>query len=141
MTTAISKAAQGLARWHECIASQDMTKLNDLLADEVRFHSPFIWKPKEGKTAATMILTNVAQVFSDFTYHREMTDGTTWTLEFSARIGDLSLKGVDIIRFNDEGKIEDFEVLIRPANALQALGAEMGRRLAAHLGQPNSSSS
>lgn len=130
MTQSATKAVQGLACWHECVASKDMTKLNDLLAENVRFHSPFVWKPKEGKAAAIMILSNVAQVFADFTYHREMTDGTTWTLEFSARIGEFSLKGVDIIRFNDEGRIEDFEVMIRPANALQALGTEMGRRLA-----------
>jgi hypothetical protein len=54
-------------------------------------------------------------------------------LEFSAAVGDKSLKGIDMIRFDEEGKIVDFEVMIRPFNALQALGAEMGARLAASL--------
>ena len=54
-------------------------------------------------------------------------------LEFSAKVGDKSLKGIDMIRFDETGKIVDFEVMIRPFNALQALGAEMGARLAAYL--------
>jgi hypothetical protein len=131
MTQPSAQINQALARWHQCVADKDMNALREILTDDIRFHSPFLWKPKEGKDAAMMILSNVAQVFEDFTYHREMTDGTTWTLEFSARVGELTLKGVDIIRFNEDGKIADFEVMIRPANALQALGAEMGRRLAA----------
>jgi hypothetical protein len=52
-------------------------------------------------------------------------------LEFEARIGELSMRGIDLIETNEQGKIVDFEVMIRPANALQVLGAEMGRRLAA----------
>jgi hypothetical protein len=51
-------------------------------------------------------------------------------LEFSARVGDLSLKGIDLIRFNDKERIQEFEVFIRPANGLQALGEEMKKRLA-----------
>lgn len=78
---------------------------------------------------ALVILQTVAGVFEDFTYHRVMTDGQSWTLEFSARIGEKALKGVDIVRMDDEGMIVEFEVMIRPANALEALGAEMGRRL------------
>ncbi|HWQ36017.1 MAG TPA: nuclear transport factor 2 family protein [Blastocatellia bacterium] len=131
MTQASPAITAALTRWHQCVTDRDMNTLREILADDIRFHSPFLWKPKEGTDAALMILSNVVQVFEDFKYHREMTDGTTWTLEFSARVGDLALKGVDIIRFNEEGKIADFEVMIRPANALQALGAEMGRRLAA----------
>ncbi|MNP87064.1 hypothetical protein D3C76_1877120 [compost metagenome] len=54
-------------------------------------------------------------------------------LEFSARVGAKQLKGIDMIRFNEEGKIVEFEVMVRPMSALQALGDEMGRRLAAYL--------
>jgi hypothetical protein len=81
------------------------------------------------------ILTTVLQVFEDFTYHREMATpgGLDVALEFSARVGDRQLKGIDLIRFNDKGKIVDFEVMVRPMSGLQALGAEMGRRLAPYL--------
>jgi hypothetical protein len=54
-------------------------------------------------------------------------------LEFSARVGDKQLKGIDMIRFDEQGKIVDFEVMVRPLSGLQALGEEMGRRLGAYL--------
>ncbi|MNR40754.1 hypothetical protein D3C85_1590750 [compost metagenome] len=54
-------------------------------------------------------------------------------LEFSARVDGRELKGIDMIRFDEQGKIVDFEVMVRPMSGLQALGAEMGRRLGAYL--------
>lgn len=75
------------------------------------------------------ILTTVATVFEDFRYVREILDAQNFALEFEARVGELTLRGVDLIQIGDDGKIVDFEVMIRPANALQALGTEMGRRL------------
>lgn len=108
-----------------------MTTLDQILADNVVFRSPFLWKPKAGKELITIVLSAASQVFEDFTYHREMTDGSSWTLEFSARVGEMSLKGVDLIRFNDEGKIEEFEVMVRPAKGLQALAEAMARQMAA----------
>ena len=80
--------------------------------------------------AAFIILSTVIEVFEDFTYHREWLMGDEWALEFSARIGDKQLKGVDLVTFDESGKIVRFEVLIRPLNGLQALGMEMGQRLA-----------
>lgn len=127
--------AASLAVWHECVATGDMNRLDEILADDVRFHSPVVWKPKDGKPIVKTILATAASVFENFAYHREMTDGTTWTLEFSATIGDRSLKGVDIIRFNEDGKIVEFEVMVRPGTGLEALGNEMGRRLAALFGK------
>lgn len=119
-----------LSRWHQFVVTQDAEILEEILADEVRFHSPFVWKPKEGKSMTRQILTTVATVFEDFRYVREITDERNFALEFEARIGELSLRGVDLIQIDAEGRIVDFEVMIRPANALQTLGAEMGKRLA-----------
>lgn len=120
---------QQLSLWHQFIETQDAKILDPLLAEKVRFHSPFVWKPKDGKMITTKILTTVTQVFKEFKYVRQILDGDNWALEFEAKIGDLTLRGVDLIQLNEEGKIVDFEVMIRPANALQALGLEMGRRL------------
>ena len=82
-----------------------------------------------------MILNTVFEVFEDFTYHRELAsaDGLNVILEFSARVGEKQLKGIDMIRFDEQGKIVDFEVMVRPLSGLQALGEEMGRRLGAYL--------
>jgi 2,4-dienoyl-CoA reductase (NADPH2) len=86
-------------------------------------------------TAVNLILTTVLQVFKDFTYHRTLVsdDGLNVVLEFSATVADKQLKGIDMIRFDEDGKIVDFEVMVRPMSGLQALGAEMGARLAAYL--------
>ncbi len=70
------------------------------------------------------------QVFEDFTYHRQWLNGDQWALEFSARVGELSLKGIDLMQFNEAGQIVNFEVMVRPLNGVQVLGAEMARRLA-----------
>lgn len=120
-----------LARWHECVVSGDRAALSELLAEEIIFRSPFLWKPKVGKELALIVLGAAAQVFENFTYQREMTDGVSWTLEFSARVGEFSLKGVDIVRFNAAGKIEELEVMVRPAKGLHALAEAMGRQMAA----------
>jgi hypothetical protein len=121
--------SEQLALWHEFVETQNAQILNELLADEVKFLSPFVWKPKDGKQITTIILKTVTTVFEEFRYVREILDGENWALEFEAKIGELTLRGVDLIKLNDDGKIVDFEVMVRPANALQALGMEMGKRL------------
>jgi hypothetical protein len=122
-----------LILWHRFVETRDAEILGELLAENVRFHSPFVWKPKDGKAITTLIFMTVTQVFQDFRYVREILQDNNWALEFEARIGELTLRGVDLIQLGDDGKIIDFEVMVRPANALQALGAEMGRRLEAKL--------
>ena len=119
-----------LTLWHDIVASKDTSRLGNLLADDILFYSPVFWQPKQGKMAAFIILSTVIEVFEDFVYRREWLMGNEWALEFSARIGDKQLKGLDLITFDESGKIVRFEVLIRPLNGLQALGMEMGQRLA-----------
>lgn len=118
-----------LARWHEFVATQNAEILDEILAPDVKFHSPFVWKPKDGKAMTIRILTTVVQVFEDFRYVREIINDENCALEFEAKVGELTLRGVDLIQIDAGGKIIDFEVMVRPANALQALGMEMGRRL------------
>ncbi len=124
-------AAETFRRWHEFIETRNVEILGEILAGDVNFHSPFVWKPKPGKTITTTILMAATATFQDFRYVREIVECNCWVLEFEARIGEFSLRGVDLIETNDAGKIVDFEVMIRPANALQMLGAEMNRRLSA----------
>jgi len=127
--------AHSLALWHEMVSQRDLTRLPTILADQAVFRSPMAFKPYAGAAAVQLILENVMQVFADFEYHRQFAtaDGASVVLEFSAKVGDKSLKGVDLIRFDEAGRIADFEVMIRPFNALQALGDEMGKRLAPYL--------
>ena len=124
-----SSRAEALERWHQFAASGDTSILPELLAADCVFHSPVLWKPKPGKDKAMMALTAASQVFENFAYHRQLTDGTSVVLEFSANVGAMSLKGIDLIRFNEDGTIADFEVMIRPAKGLQALAEAMTRQL------------
>lgn len=125
-------AAATLQRWHQFIAERDLSCLPELLHPEAVFRSPMAHTPYPGAAAVNLILNTVIQVFKDFTYHRELAsaDGLNVVLEFSAKVDDRELKGIDMIRFDEAGKIVDFEVMVRPMSGLQALGDEMGRRLA-----------
>lgn len=119
-----------ILRWHQFVETRNAEILHEILAENVQFHSPFVWKPKDGKAITTQILMTVTQVFQNFRYVREIGEANNFCLEFEATVGDLTLRGVDLIQLNEAGKIIDFEVMIRPANALQILGMEMGKRLA-----------
>ena len=127
-------AATSLERWHQFVAAKDLSTLPELLHPQAVFRSPMAHTPYPGAQAVNLILNTVLKVFEDFAYHRELAtaDGLSVVLEFSARVGGRDLKGIDMIRFDEAGKIVEFEVMIRPMSGLQALGEEMKRRLAAH---------
>lgn len=129
------QAAASLERWHQMIARKDFSGLPELLAPDIVFRSPMAHTPYPGAPAAAAILNTVLQVFGNFVYHRQLAtaDGLSVVLEFSAQVNDRDLKGIDMIRFDEAGKIVEFEVMIRPMSGLQALGEEMGRRLGAYL--------
>ena len=78
-----------ISLWHQFVETKNAEILQKLLANDVKFHSPFIWKPKIGKPMATALLTTVTEVFENFQYVREICDKNLACLEFSARIGDL----------------------------------------------------
>ncbi|MBV6826358.1 nuclear transport factor 2 family protein [Pseudomonas sp. PD9R] len=128
-------AAESLSQWHAMIRTGDLKALPELLDPQAVFRSPMAHTPYPGAPVVSMILNTVCQVFEDFTYHRELAsaDGLNVVLEFSAKVGEKQLKGIDMIRFNEQGKIVDFEVMVRPLSGLQALGEEMGKRLGAYL--------
>jgi hypothetical protein len=130
-----SQAAATLQRWHQFVAARDLSALPELLHPQAVFRSPMAHKPYPGAQAVNLILNTVLKVFEDFAYHRELAsaDGLNVVLEFSARVGERELKGIDMIRFDETGKIVEFEVMVRPMSGLQALGAEMAQRLAPFL--------
>ena len=131
----VATTKQSIQKWHHMLESRDMSILNDLLADDVVFRSPVAYSPYPGKQVVMFILTNVIQIFENFTYHREFytEDEQSVVLEFSANVGEKKLKGIDMIRFNEQGQIIDFEVMIRPKSGLEALAAQMGQRMEAFL--------
>ena len=125
---------QTLAGWHGFVASGNQDLLAPLLAEHIVFRSPFVQSPIPGREATLLVLTTVVQIFENFRYHREFVAGShDAALEFGANIGKWQLKGIDLIKFNAAGEMIEFEVMIRPIKALQALGDEMGNRIGPQL--------
>ena len=127
--------AQSLAHWHAMMAKKDMGELGDILHPKAVFRSPVAHTPYASAPVVQLFLTAASQVFEDFVYHRELAgaDGTSVVLEFSAKINGKALKGIDLIQFDAEGRIVDFEVMVRPMSGLQALADEMGKRMAPYM--------
>ena len=125
-------AAKTLATWHDLLARNAMEELDPLLSDSIVFRSPVAHTPYPGRAAIKLVLKTVNTVFKNFTYHRTFAtaDGLGVVLEFSAEVDGKALKGIDMLRFDQAGKIEEFEVMVRPMSGLQALGAAMGAKLA-----------
>ena len=135
LTQAKPAVAASLAAWHNMIATRDLSTLRNIVHPQAMFRSPMAFPPYKSADAVVLVLSTVIGVFENFEYHRELCtdDGLSVVLEFSANVGDKQLKGIDLIRFDEEGKILEFEVMIRPLNGLQALSQEMGKRLGQHL--------
>lgn len=125
----MSNQSPHLDRWHRIVFARDAQDLRAMLSEDVRFHSPYLSEPFTGRDATVRVLSAVSEVFQDFTYHRQVVAGQNWALEFSARVGEQALKGIDLIRVDDEGQIVEFEVFIRPHAGLRLLGAAMAQRL------------
>lgn len=113
--------------WHNMLDSNDMSKLDDLLADDAVFHSPVVHTPQAGKDLVKLYLMAASTVFLDgkFTYVREVMSGNDAVLEFQTELDGIHINGVDMIRCDDSGKIVDFKVMIRPLKAVNLLHAKM----------------
>jgi len=128
--------AESLERWHKMVAGGDLSALPSIVDADAVFRSPVANKPYASAQAVVLVLNTAYQVFENFAYHRQLAtdDGLSVVLEFSANVGDKQLKGIDFIRFNDAGRIVDFEVMVRPLSGLHALGEAMGARIGAQVG-------
>lgn len=119
-------ARRTLAEWHRFVETHDRGVLEALLAPGIVFRSPYVPTPMPGPQASLLVMTTVLRVFENFRYHRTFVAGPhDAALEFSANVGKLELKGVDLIKFDGDGRMIEFEVMIRPFKALQALGEQM----------------
>jgi hypothetical protein len=125
-----------LEGWHRFVASGDAAILRPLLAEDIVFRSPIVQSPIPGRPATLLVLSTVAQIFENFTYHRTfVADTHNAALEFAANVGKWQLKGIDLVKFNERGEMIEFEVMIRPIKGLQALAEEIGNRIGPQLMQ------
>jgi hypothetical protein len=122
-----------LAAWHHIVASRDMRALADLLDADAVFHSPVVHTPQRGRALVMAYLTAAGQVFFNpsFRYAREVHGTQDAVLEFEVEIDGIQVNGVDMIRWNDAGRIVDFKVMVRPLKAIQLIHAKMAAMLQA----------
>ena len=117
------------------VEAADLDRMTELLAEDVTFSSPAVFKPYQGREATAFILAAVMRMFEDFRYEREIGgDGDAdHALVFRARVRetDREVQGVDLLTTGPDGKVTDLTVMIRPLSALQAVVAEMAKQLEA----------
>jgi hypothetical protein len=118
----------------------DVAAAGEMLADDVVFRSPAVFEPYEGKPATLILLTAVSRVFQDFRYVRSFIeeDGRGLALVFEARIGARSIEGIDLLRLDEHGLVNDFRVMVRPHSALEALMKAMVPAIERVLAEQNS---
>jgi hypothetical protein len=119
------------ARFREAIERWDIEAVGELLAPEVVFHSPVTFHPFVGRETVTKLLGEVARVFEDFRYTDELEADGAHALIFRASVAGKEIEGIDLLRFDADGLIDDFTVMLRPLSGLLPFAQAMGERAAA----------
>jgi hypothetical protein len=114
--------------------AKDFSAADDLFVEGATFNSPVVFKPYEGREQIKVILAAVVQVLEDFRYEEQVETGDAAVLVFAARVGDREVQGVDILKFDDDDRIVELTVMVRPMSAMHALAERMKQMLEAAAG-------
>jgi len=122
-----------ITAWHQIVRSGDIDALEGLLADDVVFHSPVVHTPEVGKARTLPYLSAAFLVFinDSFRYVREVVGERDAVLEFVVVIDGITVNGVDMIKWNDNGRVIEFKVMLRPLKAVNLIHQKMGALLEA----------
>ncbi len=122
-----------VASWHQLLRTRDPAQLHALLAEEAVFHSPVVHTPQVGRAVTARYLQAAFEVFfnDSFRYVRELVGEHDAVLEFEVQIDGISVNGVDMMRWNDAGKIVEFKVMLRPLKAVNLIHQKMAAMLQA----------
>ena len=120
-----------IEQWHQVVKSRDMRALQDLLAEDVVFVSPVVHTPQAGRSITMAYLQAALQILNNdsFRYPNQWYGADSAVLEFECEVEGISINGIDMIHWNDEGKITSFKVMIRPLKGLQAVIPRMAELL------------
>jgi SnoaL-like domain len=117
---------QTLDIWHDMVRQRDLGRLDDILADDCVFISPIMHTPQQGRDLTRLYLTGALNVFNDtFHYVKEIVAAKHAVLEFACEVDGILINGVDIMTFDDAGKIIEFKVMVRPLKAVNLMQAKM----------------
>jgi hypothetical protein len=121
-----------MQEFRSAIERRDLDAVVALLARDVVFRSPIVYAPYHGREQVRALLSAVARVFEDFSYSRQIGSGggADHAYVFRARVGDREVEGCDFVHTNDEGRIDELYVMVRPLSGAVALAEAMKRELA-----------
>jgi hypothetical protein len=122
-----------LGEWHRVVSEKDVPALERLLAEDVSLGAPPYWPRLEGRELVHHLLGLILDTIGSFTYHREWRNGSELALEFTGRVADLELQGIDLISLNDGFQVQRLDVLMRPTNSVNALQQSIAPRMTAFL--------
>jgi len=110
---------------------KDMELLTETLREDVVLHSPILFRGFEGRDTVATVLTHVAATLEDLTYVNELNDGKTVCLRFKANVAgtDRELEGIDFLELDENGRVAELTVFMRPFSALTAFNEQMKARL------------
>ena len=122
-------------KWHDYLDSKDPEILKEILAEDVTFHSPVVHTPQQGKKITFIYLSAALHLLSghkdrNFRYVNEVTNDRHLHLEFECTLDGILVNGIDLIELNEEGKITQFKVMLRPLQAINIVHKKMGEMLA-----------
>jgi hypothetical protein len=122
-----------VSTWHELVRSRNAKGLDALLADNCVFYSPVVHTPQVGKAVTAQYLSAAFHVFFNpsFRYVREIIGARDAALEFEVEIEGIAVNGIDLLQWNEEGKVVEFKVLIRPLKAINLIHQKMAAMLQA----------
>lgn len=114
--------------------SKDLDLLAETLREDVVLHSPVLFRGFEGRETVLAVLTHVAATLEDLTYIDELAEGNSVCLRFKAKVGDRELEGIDFLELDEEGRVRELTVFMRPFSALTSFNERMAARLGASEG-------
>jgi hypothetical protein len=124
-----------LARWHRIAEERDLDALRDLLAEDVTIGAPPHYQRLSGKDLVHHLLGVILETIEGFTYCREWVSGAELALEFKGKVDDLDLQGIDLVTLDDDNRVIQLDVMIRPLNAVLTLQEKVGARMLAYLAE------
>lgn len=124
-------AHQTAVAFRTAVESKDHAGMVAALAPGAALHSPVAFKSFQGRDEIAVLFQILLETFEDFRYTDEMVGEGTHVLVFRCRVGDREVEGLDLLRFGDDGLVDDFTVMVRPLSAGIALAQAVGPKLAA----------
>ena len=123
----MAEAKDFISSWHKVMKNYELDDLDNILSEDVVFFSPVVFKAMNGKEITKMYLSAAGKSFNleKFQYTNETPDGMHSILEFETYIDDISVNGVDMIEWDEDGKIVNFKVMVRPLKAVQKVKQKM----------------